>query len=183
MFIVRMLGQSVGPVIGGVLTEFLGFRSIFYFLFIFGALVMVTVILVLPETLRAIAEDGSVKLSGVRYRPVLSVLTNEQPSQTAIDPKTRTKKLTWKAIAAPVKSLLEKDIFITLFFGSIVYAVWSMMTASTTNLFKTAYDLSNLVLGLSFIPNGMQPTIISVNSLLEGENTNTTKTCQDSAAS
>lgn len=153
--VVRMLGQSVGPVIGGILTQFLGFRSIFYFLMIFGALVMITVILVFPETLRSIAEDGSVKLSGIRFRPIISAFVDERSSQTVVDPKTRTRKLTWDAILSPLKSLLEKDIFVTLFFGSVVYAVWSMMTASTTNLFKSTYGLSNLQLGLSFVPNGM----------------------------
>jgi MFS family permease len=49
---------------------------------------------------------------------------------------------------------MEKDVFITLFFGSIVYTVWSMVTSSTTALFQDRFNLNDLQVGLVFLPNG-----------------------------
>ncbi|EXJ73450.1 uncharacterized protein A1O5_03210 [Cladophialophora psammophila CBS 110553] len=157
----RMLGQSVGPVVGGTLTQFLGFRAIFYFLLILGAVVVTIIILILPETLRSIAGDGSVRLRGFLYRPVLPLLVDEPTGRTEADLGGRA-AFSWAAVFQPLKSLLAKDVFVTLFFGSIVYAVWSMMTASTTKLFKEHYNLSNVQLGLAFVPSGLGCVVGSI---------------------
>ena len=45
-----LLGPAVGPVIGGVLAQFLGWRSIFWFLTIFGASFLVIFAIFFPET-------------------------------------------------------------------------------------------------------------------------------------
>ena len=68
-----MLGQSIGPVFGGLLTEFLGFHSIFWALAILGGLSVLTLVVFLPETHRSIAGDGSVELSGVR-KPLIYLI-------------------------------------------------------------------------------------------------------------
>lgn len=46
------------------------------------------------------------------------------------------------------------DVFITLFFGNIIYTVWSMVTSSTTDLFEESYNLTTLDIGLTFLGNG-----------------------------
>ncbi|TGO61701.1 hypothetical protein BCON_0025g00280 [Botryotinia convoluta] len=147
---IRMLGQSVGPVFGGIITQYLGFRAIFWFLFGMGALALLLIVVVLPETLRSLAGNGSIILKGI-YRPLFYVQpSTEHPSQ-----ELPTKKnVTVSSVIAPLKFLLEKDVFVTLFFGAIIYTVWSMVTSSTTALFSEHFDLTNLELGLIFLPNG-----------------------------
>jgi hypothetical protein len=54
----------------------------------------------------------------------------------------------------PLRFLFEKDVFVTLFYGSIIYTIWSMVTSSTTSLFEEHFHLSNLHMGLAFLPNG-----------------------------
>ncbi|GJN68155.1 hypothetical protein ACCO45_000559 [Purpureocillium lilacinum] len=54
----------------------------------------------------------------------------------------------------PLKLLTEKDILANLIFGGTVYTVWSMVVASTTELFKQRFGLGDLTLGLIFLPNG-----------------------------
>ena len=44
-------GTTLGPVLGGVLTQTLGWRSTQWFLAIYGALVLVLIVFCLPETL------------------------------------------------------------------------------------------------------------------------------------
>ncbi|THV47314.1 hypothetical protein BGAL_0319g00050 [Botrytis galanthina] len=147
---IRMLGQSVGPVFGGIITQYLGFRAIFWFLFGLGALALLLIVVVLPETLRSLAGNGSIILKGI-HRPLYYVQpSTEHPSQ-----ELPTKKnVTVSSVIAPLKFLLEKDVFVTLFFGAIIYTVWSMVTSSTTALFSEHFDLTNLELGLIFLPNG-----------------------------
>lgn len=54
------------------------------------------------------------------------------------------KKITWKIFFEPAKFLLEKDVGCTLFFGAIVYTVFSMVTSSTTFLLADYYGLDTL---------------------------------------
>ena len=150
---VRMLGQAVGPIFGGLLAQYLGFHSIFIFLFILAALAVLLIILFLPETLRSIAGNGTVRLQGI-YRPVLHKY--EKLADTPEDHLHHDKmqRFSWGAIFDPARMLVEKDVFVTLLFGSIVYTVWSMVTASTTDLLQDIYNLSDLCVGLAFLPNG-----------------------------
>lgn len=139
-----MLGQGIGPVVGGILTQYLGFRSIFWFLTTCAAVSLLSILTFLPETLRHIAGNGTVRLRGI-HKPFLYVV---------IDPGQKKLEMTWRAILAPLTFLVEKDIFVILFFGSIVYAVWSMVTSSTTDLFQNVYHLTSLEVGFTFLGNG-----------------------------
>ncbi|KAA8572771.1 hypothetical protein MFRU_003g01070 [Monilinia fructicola] len=147
---IRMLGQSIGPVFGGIITQYLGFRAIFWFLFGLGALALLLIVVLLPETLRSVAGNGSIVLKGI-HRPLFYTKPSEEYPDQELPPK---KSITFSSVVAPLKFLLEKDVFVTLFFGAIIYTVWSMVTSSTTALFSEHFDLSNLELGLIFLPNG-----------------------------
>lgn len=63
-------------------------------------------------------------------------------------------KVTLTTFVEPLKLLKGKDFLTNLIFGGVVYAIWSMVTASTTGLFKANFQLNELVLGLVFLPNG-----------------------------
>ena len=66
-----------------------------------------------------------------------------------------TPKVTLQTFVEPLKLLAEKDILVSLLFGGVVYTVWSIVVASTTRLFKERFGLSELTLGLVFLPNGI----------------------------
>lgn len=155
-----MLGQAIGPVLGGVLTQRLSYHAIFQFLLGMNLVVLMIIITVLPETLRTIAGNGSIRLHGI-YRPLAYKFIKEPSYLVDADSRPFTQNFSWSAIFEPLKFLFEKDVFITLLFGSIVYTVWSMMTASTTIMFQSRYSLDNLMVGLAFLPNGMCPCYTS----------------------
>src|ERR1700759_4766820 len=135
-----MFGQAVGPVFGGALSEYLGFRSIFYFLAGTSLVVILLLFAVLPETQRKIAGDGSKRLYGI-YRPLIGA-----PKGPSIPQEDRYKptKISFSAIFENFKLLAEKDVFVSLLFGGIIYTVWSMITSSTASLFTEEYNLSEV---------------------------------------
>ncbi|ESZ94697.1 hypothetical protein SBOR_4948 [Sclerotinia borealis F-4128] len=147
---IRMLGQSIGPVFGGIITQYLGFRAIFWVLLGLGSLALLLIVAFLPETLRSLAGNGSIPLKGV-HRPLFYSSPSTEQSEQELPPN---KGITVSSVIAPLKFLLEKDVFVTLSFGAIIYTVWSMVTSSTTALFSEHFKLSNLELGLIFLPNG-----------------------------
>ncbi|KAJ5381201.1 uncharacterized protein N7496_003629 [Penicillium cataractarum] len=150
---VRMLGQGIGPVFGGILSEYLGYRSIFWFLTILSGFSLFSILFFLPETLRTVAGNGTVPLHGI-YKPWIYCITGQEHAKQGAVPSAEKKKVTFKTVVAPLGFLGEKDVFITLFFGAIVYTVWSMVTSSTSDLFESTYGLNTLEVGLTFLGNG-----------------------------
>ncbi|KAG8168639.1 hypothetical protein KVR01_001388 [Diaporthe batatas] len=151
--IVRNFSIAVGPVLGGLLSNFLGFRSIFVFLAILSGLGLIMLLVYLPETLRRIAGNGTLRLSGV-YQPFIRRLTKEPEYMEDAGEKPDISKVTFNTFASPIKLLAEKDIIALLVMGGMVYTVWSMVVASTTGIFKDRFNLNELMLGLVFLPNG-----------------------------
>lgn len=154
-----MFGLSMGPVIGGIITEYLGFHAIFWFLFILGSITLAAILLFLPETLRRIAGNGTVPLEGIHRpffdRQLRQRYWKERDATTEDDITAPPPKLTCSTFVASFRFMAEKDVIVTLFFGAIVYTVWSMVTSSTHALFQPRFGLSNLQTGLIFIPNGV----------------------------
>ncbi|KAJ3332798.1 hypothetical protein HDU76_013044 [Blyttiomyces sp. JEL0837] len=72
---VRQFSMAIGPVLGGLLSQFFGFKSIFMFLVAFGSLATLAIILYLPETMRSIAGNGSIPLEGFHYQPLAELLS------------------------------------------------------------------------------------------------------------
>lgn len=129
-------------------------RSIFVFLLILSSLVLIAIIIFLPETLRSIAGNGSLRLTGI-HQPLIRKIQKEAPYIADRDDSYSPKKITLKTFVEPLLLLKEKDILLSLIFGGTVYAIWSMVTSSTTGLFKQAFSLNELLLGLVFLPNGL----------------------------
>ncbi|KAI5460421.1 major facilitator superfamily transporter [Mariannaea sp. PMI_226] len=149
---IRNFSIAIGPVLGGLLSNFLGFRSIFIFLLILSSIVTLVIIFFLPETMRTIAGNGSLRLHGI-YKPLIWRFRKEP--QYMQDPESMTrKKISLGTFTEPLKLLVQKDILINLIVGGVVYTIWSMVTSSTTGLFKNKFNLSDLQIGLAFLPNG-----------------------------
>lgn len=148
-----MMGQGIGPVCGGILSQYLGFRSIFWFLVIASGISLLSILVFLPETLRPIAGNGTVPLNGI-HKPFMYYVTGQKDAEETSTPTGKKAKVTFKSVLAPLTFLAEKDVFITLFYGSIVYTVWSMVTSSTSALFEEQYGLNSLEVGLTFLGNG-----------------------------
>ncbi len=139
--------------LGGLLSNFLGFRSIFIFLLILSSLVLVCIVVFLPETMRSIAGDGSLRLEGI-YQPLIYRFGQEPAYLRDPNFPVRREKVTLMTFVAPLKLLARKEVLFNLIFGGVVYAIWSMVTSSTTSLFKENFGLNELLLGVAFLPNG-----------------------------
>jgi MFS family permease len=55
-----IIGPAFSPILGGLLNQYIGWHSIFWFLLIFSVFVFVPLALFLPETSRKIVGDGSI---------------------------------------------------------------------------------------------------------------------------
>ena len=60
-----LFGPSFGPTIGGILAQYLGWRSIFWFLVIFTGLLLMVFAFFFPETCRNVVGNGSIPARGL----------------------------------------------------------------------------------------------------------------------
>lgn len=150
----RMMGQALGPVIGGLITSVVGYHGIFWFLFLLGGLALFLIVALLPETLRPIAGNGTSRLVGFQ-KPLIYYLKPQPNVLKEQDPDAPKRRVTVRSIFSPLRFLSEIDVFITLLFGSIVYTVWSMVTSSTTTLLQDRFHIDDFQVGLAFLPNGL----------------------------
>ncbi|KAH6393347.1 hypothetical protein HBI60_146610 [Parastagonospora nodorum] len=145
-----MLAPCIGPSLGGVLAQELGWRSIFWTIVIMVAICLLCIALFLPETLRSIAGNGSIPVP-YRLRALVPIV-GRKASQQAYDPATQTKS---KQSINPFVILTYPDVIVLLTFTGIVYAVNYTITATISSAFARIYpNLSQTVLGLCYLPTG-----------------------------
>lgn len=147
---------AVGPVIGGGIAGSLGWRAIFWFLAIYSGVFLISLFLFLPETLRSLVANGSLKPSDILTRYPLSAYQ-------------KTTKVRWDREAPPPELAQRKNIDVLgpfrilgskyaapiVIFLAIYYAVWQMSITAMSSLFKSRYGLSEIQIGLTFIANGV----------------------------
>lgn len=145
--LVRQFSMAVGPVIGGILAGTLGFRFIFWLLTLLGGIALICLFVFLPETLRTLAGNGSTALKGWKYEPLVGIFapwTKPAACDNGYEDSQPRERLTASLFFQPMLFLLERDVACTLFFGAVIYTVFSMVSASTSFLLAREYGLSTL---------------------------------------
>jgi predicted MFS family arabinose efflux permease len=103
----------------------------------------------LPETLRALVGNGSLKLSAI-YRPLVPFIGRGKSKEVENSMKRSRPKF-----ANPFALFMYADVTITLLFTGIVYAVNYTITASMSSAFSATYPyLSETNLGFCYLSTG-----------------------------
>ena len=160
-----MIAPAVGPVIGGLLARFLGWRSVFWFLVIISGGYLGLFIVAMPETARKIVGNGSVppkewwRTSLIQFiiarRRLKRMSTEERKTHEEQRARLRTKSRKTKLSSFnPLKSfaiLLEKDALIVIsYVGLVMFANIALLT-TTPNLFGGLYGFNDFQIGLCFM--------------------------------
>ncbi|KAJ7238522.1 major facilitator superfamily domain-containing protein [Mycena haematopus] len=146
-----LVGPAIGPVLGGALADHLGWRAIFWFLCIASAACALTLILLLPETLRSLVGNGSIPAPRIS-RPLIPLFGRSRSRSRTTSTAPPRKR---KPFQNPLRLLFNPDILILLTFNGLVCAVFYGVNASIATVFHETYPaLSETGLGLCYIAIG-----------------------------
>lgn len=163
-----MMGPALGPTIGGILAQFLGWRSIFWFLVILAAGFLVPYAMFVPETGRNVVGNGSVPPQGwnmtvieylrhrkeSKYQDQLSRTVSAEGRRLAQAELARSRRLRMPNPLKTIHIIMEKDLFCILLYASLVYTAFYDMMASIPFNFKNIYGFNDLQIGLCYLPFG-----------------------------
>ena len=161
-----MVAPALGPVIGGLLAKFLGWRSVFWFLVIISGGYLVLFIVTMPETARHIVENDRVP-PRERWRMSLLQYWAARRQTEKDDNKGDGKRLETQASDSQQHSrsrqvsfpnpmnafaiLLEKDALIIIsYVGLVMFSNIALLT-SVPNLFGGLYGFNELQIELCFM--------------------------------
>ncbi|KAH6636428.1 major facilitator superfamily domain-containing protein [Chaetomium tenue] len=164
------IATAIGPILGGALTSYAGWRWIFGFLAIWSSICVLLIALLLPETARSVVGNGSRKVSTLR-RPLIAISSFRSPEQVPYSsgkddgsgtaPVSRPEDgreshpFKFPNPLASLKLLWAKDsALITLIFG-VFYMNLSSLQATTSTLFVEIHSISGIGLGLVYLPSGI----------------------------
>jgi MFS family permease len=153
---IRNVALLLAPILGGLTSNWANFRCLFVILFACSLTTLAVILFFLPETLRTVAGNGTIPLRGI-HKPLIwscGSLGSQTHADERLSPRQRP-KLDWKKFVEPLKLLREFDIILSLVFSGVIFAIWMIVTVSTTGLFMKNFGLKESFVGLAFIPNAL----------------------------
>ncbi len=158
-----LCGPLFAPIIGGALTQGLGWRSTQWFLVGYGGLTTIGLLLCLPETLKEtkplIEKEHSRDLAKeglARGDQGLQRVSTRQSMQK----KTRMSILVLRrCFIDPLKIILDlrfPAVALTVFYASVTFGTLYYLNVSIQTTFsRTPYNFSTMIVGLLYIPSSL----------------------------
>ncbi|KAH6650472.1 major facilitator superfamily domain-containing protein [Chaetomium tenue] len=160
-----VVGVSLGAVLGGVLSDFLGWRSIFWFLVICAGVVVILIALFLPETARAVVDNGSISppswnLSLWDLLP--STIHRRTTAPNTAQPTTTPKTHNFVNPIMTLRICADKEAGIVLLANGLMFAGYLAMVSAIPSQFQQLYGFDDLHIGLCFIPGGVSAALSAI---------------------
>ena len=166
-FLGPLCGPMFGPIIGGSLTQDLGWRSTQWFLVVYGSFMTVALVFFLPETLPERKVDKS------DANTTTDNQNNDMPALSRVSTRQSIQRQTQKGVALlhrwfinPLSIILYMRfpaVAVTVLYASITFGSLYFLNVSIQYTFsRPPYDFSVMIVGLLYIPNSLGYILASI---------------------
>ena len=153
-------GPILGPIIGGLISQYLGWEWIFWFLTILSGLYFVFYLLFFPETCRKVVGDGSLYPPLIN-RDITSIMRERRRRRKGIPVNERmqaevakTYRLSMPNPFSTLSIIADRSSAIILVCGGLVVACLYAINTGIPSQFHDIYNFNDLQIGLVFIAFG-----------------------------
>ncbi|EFX06329.1 major facilitator superfamily transporter [Grosmannia clavigera kw1407] len=167
-----MFAPALAPVLGGILTQFLGWRSNFWFLTIAAGVFLLIYVPFVPESARNIVGDGSLPPPALN-RSLLAMHMQKKQRQRRQNPDSeatasteatpptpppssplppRKHKIPIPDLLAAVRIAFEKDVGLLLLFMSLFVMANYTLLVPLQDVIRRRYGFNDVQVGLCYIP-------------------------------
>ncbi|KAI9034899.1 MFS general substrate transporter [Aspergillus affinis] len=172
-----MVGPTFAPIIGGLLSQYLGWRPIFWFLTIFASVVFVILLIFLPETSRKIVGNGSIAAPKwntciISYLHTWLRSNGDHVNTIQSQSPNGSHKFHISEIN-PLRSLslffTDKETSILLLYSGSIYASTYMVLSSMPDQLQMKYNLTTLQGSLCYFSTGFgtMSSVVVIGRLLD----------------
>jgi multidrug resistance protein len=155
-----MLGPSLSPIIGGLLSQYTNWHWIFWFLLIFGGVFFLILALFLPETCRKVVGDGSIPpppLNNSVADKIRHRIRKKKGLASDPDKEAEVRKNYSLRFPSPVptmKVVLDFETSVILIPTGLLFAgFYAVMTGASTSFHKI-YKFNDIQGALMYLPIG-----------------------------
>jgi MFS family permease len=156
-----ILAPTLAPFLGGVLSQYAGWRWIFWFLFIFAIAFFTPFLIFFPETCRRIVGNGSIPPPRLNQSlpSYLRERRLKKDGRTEIFAE-RDRRLAERHIRFPnpigtLRIVFDKVAGLTLLGNGLLFSCYYAVTASLPSQFHLRYGLDDFEVALIFLPFGV----------------------------
>lgn len=146
------IGPAIGPVIGGLLSQYLGWPSIFWFCAIFVVVWLVPWAATVPEMCRNVVGNGSIPPQSWNITLVEFLRRRKTGDVPEPGPK---RKLRFPNPLGTLAIAFDKQMSQVLLIAAVIYVNFILVAATLSTQFAEIYNFGELEVGLCFLPYGL----------------------------
>jgi MFS family permease len=156
--VTSILAPSVAPVLGGVLSQYAGWRWIFWFCALLAVTIFTPFLLFFPETCRVICGNGSIPPPLLNHSLISHLRERRWKKQgrddvfAERDARAKERKIRFPNPLETLRIIFTRVAGFTLLCNGILFCCYYAVISSLPSQFKEGYGLDDLQISLMFLP-------------------------------